>query len=318
MKNINFLKFNYIFISLSIISLIFISIFLFINNINYGIDFKGGNYIQLKYNNNINIENIKKELNNNSNFQNIKIIKYDNNEIKIIFQNFKENLNNDISDILLSTLSNKNFEIRKIDLIGSKVSKNLKLNALKAIGLSFIIILLYLTFQFEWKFSVAAIITLIHDIIIVFGITQLFNIPLNLEIVGALLTIIGYSLNDTIVVFGKIRENIMNTRNNLKDNINYALNKTIKRTLLTSFTTLLVVFTLLIFGGDSTFNFSFTLFLGIIFGTYSSLYISTYILFLLKFDIIKYKEKINNKIKKTEEKERIARESDFGRIDFNN
>ena len=148
------------------------------------------------------------------------------------------------------------------------------------------LVMVYITLRFEYRFSIGAIIALIHDIIILMGIFSLFQVEFNLSVFAAILAVIGYSLNDTIVVFDRIRENFQETINNdqsdIKEIINHSINQTLSRTVITSFTTLLVLFSLITLGGESLFGFSFALILGVIIGTYSSIYIASSYLIVSK------------------------------------
>jgi len=301
-------KNSFIFSSVLIIMSIFLLIF---NNFNYGIDFDGGKIIQIRFDKNINIKTIKNKL--NSKIKNLKIQKISDNEL--IFRTSMKNKQN-IIKILKDNLKKYKIEIRKNDFVGPKIGNELKINSIIALILSFISILIYISLRFELKFSISAILTLFHDVIIVIGFLILFKIEMNLEIIAAILTVIGYSLNDTIIVFDRLREkinnNLDNNKINLEDIINISLNKTLTRTTLTSLTTLFVVVTLMIFGSHSIFGFTFTIFIGIIIGTYSSIFISTGSLFPLGFSLKKYKENIKLKLIKKKQKEEIRKQIEFG------
>ena len=159
--------------------------------------------------------------------------------------------------------------------------------------------MVYITLRFEYRFSIGAIIALIHDIIILMGIFSLFQVEFNLSVFAAILAVIGYSLNDTIVVFDRIRENFQETINNdqsdIKEIINHSINQTLSRTVITSFTTLLVLFSLITLGGESLFGFSFALILGVIIGTYSSIYIASSYLIVSKISAKDMKIEKNDK-----------------------
>ena len=172
--------------------------------------------------------------------------------------------------------------------------------------ISIIAILAYISYRFEWRFAIASVVALVHDITIVAGALIIFNIDVNLDILAAFLTILGYSLNDTIIVFDRIRESIKNMKTFvLSEIINYSISKTLSRTILTSLTTFFVVLTLYLFGGEIIQGFAFTLLIGVAVGTYSSIYVAAPILQLLKFDVKAYREKEAQKQKRALEKEKL-------------
>ena len=167
-------------------------------------------------------------------------------------------------------------EIVSIDMVGPQVGKDLRSQAIKATFWVLIGILIYISWRFKFKFAIGAIVALLHDVLITLAMFVIFHKPITLSVVAAILTIIGYSLNDTIVVFDRVRENLkFNRKSPLKDILNRSINQTLARTLLTSLTTLIVVFVLFLFGGDVIHNFAFALLIGIIVGTYSSIFVAT-------------------------------------------
>jgi len=264
---------------------------LFFKGLNFGVDFIGGTTIQIQFEKKISVEVIKKKL-KNTQFEKSTVTYFGGeNEILIKFKNSSNNLNNDLGDEISNILkSTGNFNIRKIDMVGPKVGKELQEKGIAALTLSLLMILIYVSFRFEWKFAIASISALIHDIIITLGFISIFAIEVNLDILAALLTILGYSLNDTIIVFDRIRETLNNLKNkttSLINVLNKAINNSLSRTLITSLTTFFVVLTLFIFGGDIIFGFSFTLLIGVIIGTYSSIFIASTFLITLDFSIPK-------------------------------
>ncbi len=181
----------------------------------------------------------------------------------------------EIVDSLRQNLSEIDVEIVSIQMVGPQVGKDLRSQAFKAILWVFIGILAYITWRFKFKFAVSSIVALIHDVLITLSVFLFFQKEINLNIIAAVLTIIGYSLNDTIVVFDRIRENLkFNRKSSLLDIINNSINQTLSRTLLTSLTTLMVVLILFLFGGDVIHNFAFALLIGIMVGTYSSIFVA--------------------------------------------
>ncbi|MBQ2430973.1 MAG: protein translocase subunit SecF, partial [Campylobacter sp.] len=199
-----------------------------------------------------------------------------------------------------------NFEIRKVDIVGPKVGDELRQKGIMAVTISFILILIYIAIRFEWRFALAAIVSEFHDIIIAVGAIILFQVDFNLEILAALLTILGYSLNDTIVVFDRIREGVRTSKaTDVAKVIDESISHTLSRTLLTSFTTLMVVVILFVWGGEMIHGFSLVMLVGVIIGTYSSIFIAAPMLIFFKFDVVKYRNFLAEKQRRVREKEKI-------------
>jgi preprotein translocase subunit SecF len=215
--------------------------------------------------------------------------------------------------ILLNLLKIKNLlkpignvDVRRVDIVGAKVGNELKEKGLSAFILSIIGILIYVAFRFEWRFALASVLALFHDTIISLGAVSFFHVETNLDVLAAILTLMGYSLNDTIVVFDRIREQVRDSKvNDLAALINEAVSKTLSRTVLTSLTTFFVVLTLFLFGGKIISPFSFTLLVGIIVGTYSSIFIASPLLIWLGFKIDDYRKRLAEIEKRKREKEKI-------------
>ena len=198
------------------------------------------------------------------------------------------------------------FKIRRVDMVGAKVGSELRTKGLTAMLLAIIGILIYVSFRFEWRFAVASVLALVHDVTIAMGMIVLFGIEVNLDILAALLTILGYSLNDTIIVFDRIREGINTIKNpDLAKIINESVSRTLSRTILTSLTTFFVVLTLFIFGGEIIHGFSFTLLVGVVVGTYSSIFVASPILMWLGFSVSEYRLKEAEKLKREKEKDKM-------------
>ena len=265
---------------ISISSIIFL-------NFNFGVDFKGGTVIELTSNDNIQIEEIRTKL---EQFDDIKFsVQYfgSNKDIIIRYSNLKNQNESFISNKIINSVNENNkFSLNRIEFVGAQVGEELRDQGITAALIALFLVMVYITLRFEYRFSIGAIIALIHDIIILMGIFSLFQVEFNLSVFAAILAVIGYSLNDTIVVFDRIRENFQETINNdqsdIKEIINHSINQTLSRTVITSFTTLLVLFSLITLGGESLFGFSFALILGVIIGTYSSIYIASSYLILSK------------------------------------
>jgi len=178
-----------------------------------------------------------------------------------------------------------NFSFRRVENVGPKVSGELLKSGLIAIVLSLSAMLIYIWIRFEWQFSLGAIIALIHDVIITIGFFSILEFEINLSIVAALLTIVGYSMNDTVVIFDRVRENLKKySSKSINEISNLSINETLSRTIITSLTTLLALLSIFFFGGKILHGFSFAMILGVIFGTYSSIFIANPILIKLKVD----------------------------------
>tara|TARA_Y100000590_G_C15680088_1_gene999476 strand:- start:119 stop:1030 length:912 start_codon:yes stop_codon:yes gene_type:complete len=278
-KKIEFSKF---YKRLNIFSLILVfsslGILLF-NGLNLGVDFKGGTLIEIRTDNpNTNISDIRKSL-----------IKMDLGDVTVknfgaqtdflikveIKKSTDENFIKSINDNLIKDLG-YNVNFRRVENVGPKVSSELLRDGLLAISLSLAAMLIYIWIRFEWQFSLAAIIALIHDVIITMGFFSLLSYEINLSIVAAVLTIVGYSMNDTVVIFDRIRENLKKYSNiSISDISNTSTNETLSRTLITSVTTLLALFSIYIFGGEILKGFSFAMIIGVIIGTFSSIFVAT-------------------------------------------
>jgi len=248
---------------------------------NLGIDFAGGTLVQIKFSQETSADRIRDSLKTidlgNSVIQRFGY--HDNNEFLIKTEKSSsalKGLSNKIEEALNSSYSNGDFEIRRVEVVGPKVGKDLREKGMLAMLYAVIGILIYVTWRFELRYAVGAVIALLHDVLITVGIFSLLGKEFTLPIIAALLTIIGYSLNDTIVVFDRIRENIKGIRKQpLKDIVNSSINQVMSRTVLTSFTTLLVVLALFIFGGAVIHDFAFALLIGVLIGTYSSIFIAS-------------------------------------------
>ena len=282
---INFNKYFKMFNIFSI-SLILISIVLLMfKGLNYGVDFKGGTLIELRATDqqisifqlrksflNMNLGDVNvKEFGKNNDF----LIKFEKKESdnKNLISEIKENLNKSIGP---------GYNFRRVENVGPKVSAELLKSGVIAICLSLVAMLIYIWIRFEWQFSLGAILALFHDVILTLGVFSLFSFEINLSIVAAVLTIVGYSMNDTVVIFDRIRENLKKFSDiKIFDLTNKSINETLSRTIITSVTTLLALVSIYIFGGHILKGFSLAMILGVIFGTYSSIYIANPVLILL-------------------------------------
>ena len=270
------------------IALFFISVMLIaFKGLNYGIDFKGGTLIELRANNteassirdvlkNMQLGDVNvKKFGKDGDFL-IKVEqKNDNNKlIPEIKKNLSDNLNSDVN-------------FRRVENVGPKVSTELLQSGIMAITLSLAAMLFYIWIRFEWQFSIGSIVALFHDVIITLGIFSLLSLEINLSIIAAVLTIVGYSMNDTVVIYDRIRENLGKFhRLDISDIANLSINETLARTIITSATTLLALFSIFILGGEILRGFSFAMILGVLIGTYSSIFVASPI---LKFFKVSYK-----------------------------
>lgn len=294
------------FIGLSAIFVIASIILLLTKGLNFGIDFAGGTIVQVKYEQKAPIEQLR-EILKPTKYSNAVVSEFGTpNEVVIRITGSTTSLSNDIGDEMKVILApTGKFEIRRVDMVGPKVGGELRTKGLMALGLSLLAMLIYVAYRFEWRFAVSSILALLHDATIAMGAVSLFQVEVNLDILAAILTLLGYSINDTIIVFDRIRENLQTTKDtNLEDVINVSVTKTLSRTTLTSLTVLFVVLTLLLFGGEIIYGFSFTLFVGVIVGTYSSIFVASSFLVELKFSIEDFKNKEAEKLKIQKEKAR--------------
>ena len=279
--NIQFLKYKKITLFISLIFCIISFFSLFINGLNFGIDFKGGSLIEVKSDEGINIGNVRSRL-SLLNLGDVQIQNFGSE--KNILVRVEASLSENNSSVL-SSITNElqTFgEIQRTEVVGPKISSELIQKGILAIISAVGLMLFYIWIRFEWQFSLGAVLALIHDVIITIGIFSFFQIEFNLSIIAALLTIIGYSMNDTVVVYDRIRENLRKyKKQDLYELINSSINQTLSRTVLTSFTTLLALFSLYILGGQVIRGFTFAMIIGVFIGTYSSTFIASQLLHIL-------------------------------------
>jgi len=263
---------------LSLILIIISVIFLIFKGLNYGVDFKGGTLIELRvHDKNISISNIRDSF-NSLNLNGINVKKFGNQTDYIVkFQN-TDVKNPDFVNEIKNNLKNSSgydFSFRRVENVGPKVSSELLKSGIIAIALSLFAMLFYIWIRFEWQFSIGAIVALFHDVIVTLGIFSIFSLEINLSIVAAVLTIVGYSMNDTVVIYDRVRDNLKKYSNiQIFELTNISINETLSRTIITSITTLLALVSIYVFGGEILKGFSFAMILGVLFGTYSSIYIA--------------------------------------------
>ncbi len=276
--------------------------------LNYGIDFAGGTIVQVKYDQKAPIDTIRKTLSGKAAFDGAQITEFGSpEEIIIRLKTSSKDVTSDMGDVTRAALKGTgDFEVRRVDIVGPKVGSELREKGVMAMLLAILGILIYVAVRFEWRFAVASIAALVHDVSIAMGAISLVGLDVNLDVLAALLTLLGYSLNDTIIVFDRIREGITGSKStDLGEVINESITKTLSRTTLTSLTTFFVVLTLFAFGGEIIHAFAFTLLIGIIVGTYSSIFIASPILLWFGFDIKSYRAKLAEAAKRRAEKEKM-------------
>ena len=285
MKTIYFNKFYKSFNILSGILIIASLVFLVFKGLNFGVDFKGGTLIELRTDkSSANITKIRDSF-NQMNLGDVSVKNFGN-ETDFVVKFEKQNSNDpQFIEEKKTKLSNSigNVDFRRVENVGPKVSAELLRSGVIAIALSLAAMLLYIWIRFEWQFSLGAILALFHDVIITLGVFSVFSLEINLSIVAAVLTIVGYSMNDTVVIFDRVRENLRKYADvKIFELTNISINETLSRTIITSVTTLLALLSIFIFGGEILKGFSLAMILGVIFGTYSSIYIANPVLVSLK------------------------------------
>jgi len=273
-------QFNIMSVVLVVISLSF----LVFKGLNFGIDFKGGTLIELRSTDSkmkvsslrdnlkqMNLGDVSVKIFGN---ENDFLIKFENNEDKNIIEKIK---------IKLDESFGNNFNFRRVENVGPKVSAELLRSGVIAISVALILMLIYIWIRFEWQFSLGAITALFHDVIVTLGLFSMLGLEINLSIIAAVLTIVGYSMNDTVVIFDRVRENLRKYSDiKIFELTNISINETLSRTLITSITTLLALLSIFFFGGEILKGFSLAMIFGVVFGTYSSIYIANTVLVRLR------------------------------------
>jgi len=282
---INFNKFYKLFNLISLCLVIVSILLLFFKGLNFGVDFKGGTLIELRANDkNINVTSLRQSF-SKMNLGDFNVKKFGNENdflIKIEKKDTSANAIEIIKNELTSSIGGS-FNFRRVENVGPKVSAELLKSGVIAIALSLAAMLFYIWIRFEWQFSLGAILALFHDVIITLGLFSLFNLEINLSIVAAVLTIVGYSMNDTVVIYDRVRENLIKFSDiKIFELTNISINETLSRTIITSFTTLLALVSIYLFGGEILKGFSLAMIMGVVFGTYSSMYIANPMLVKLK------------------------------------
>ena len=287
--NFDFMKWHKKAIYFSLFLLLISIISIFAKGLNYGVDFNGGTIIEISFEGEAPIEDIREYLKENK-YEKSSVQFFGSNEdILIRMPNILSSSESTLSNILISELSKKySFTLKRVEYVGAQVGEELRDQGILAALIALALITVYIALRFEYRFSVGAILALIHDVLLIIGIFSVTQIEFNLSVFAAILAVIGYSLNDTIVVFDRIRENF---KSSIIENVdtttltNQSINQTLSRTLITSLTTLLVLISLIIFGGEILFGFAFALISGVIIGTYSSIYIASSTLLIMNISV---------------------------------
>ena len=278
-KRIDFNKHFKIANIFSTCAIIFCLSIFFLKGLNLGIDFKGGTLIEIKSESgDVNIKDLRSSI-SNLNIGDVSVKNFGSKQdfiikLELSSKNNSENVN--LIKNKISSYFNDKVSFRRVENVGPKVSNELINAGILAIALSLSAMLFYIWIRFEWQFSLAAILALGHDVIFTLGIFSLFSYEINLSIVAAILTIVGYSMNDTVVIFDRIRENLRKYNHfNIIEISNISINETLSRTIITSLTTLLALFSIYFVGGEILKGFSFAMIVGVIIGTFSSIFVAT-------------------------------------------
>ena len=287
--NFDFLKWHKHAVYTSVFLILISLISIFTKGLNDGVDFNGGTIIEIGFTQEAPIEDIRNYLKNN-NYKKLSVQYFGSDkDILIRMPNIVTADEATISNKLIDNLRSKyDFNLKKVEYVGAQVGEELRDQGITAALIALLLILIYIALRFEYRFSIGAIFALLHDVLLIIGIFSFTQIEFNLSVFAAILAVIGYSLNDTIVVFDRIRENF---KLSIAENVetisvtNQSINQTLSRTLITSLTTLLVLISLIIFGGEILFGFAFALIAGVLVGTYSSIYIASSTLLIMKISV---------------------------------
>jgi preprotein translocase subunit SecF len=281
-RTINFMGVRNVAFAITMLLTVLAFFSMFHKGLNYGLDFTGGTLIELTYEKPAKLQEVRDEL-ASAGYREAVVQNFGaTTDLLVRMPGEDPKLGNEVADVLRKVGGDNPATVKRVEFVGPQVGEELRdqggLGMLLALGG----VLVYLAFRFQWKFAVGAIISLIHDVIVTVGILSFFQITFDLTVLAAVLAIIGYSLNDTIVVFDRVRENFRVLRKaSLIENINISTTQTLLRTVATSVSTLLAIAALLFFGGDNLFGFSIALFVGVMAGTYSSIYIANVVLIWL-------------------------------------
>ncbi|QAX82268.1 protein translocase subunit SecF [Candidatus Pseudomonas adelgestsugas] len=282
LRTINFMGVRNIACSATLLITIFALFSWFYKGLNYGLDFTGGTLIELTYEKPTDIAMVRSEL-VKAGYHEVIVQSFGvTTDLLVRMSGGDPQLGHEIAKILQKISSNNPASVKRVEFVGPQVGADLREQGGLAMLMTLVSIMIYLAFRFQWKFGVGAVVSLIHDVIVTIGILTYFQITFDLTVLAAVLAIIGYSLNDTIIIFDRVRENFRILRKaSLIENLNISTTQTLLRTIATSISTLLAIAALMIFGGDNLWGFSLALFVGVLAGTYSSIYIASLVLIWL-------------------------------------
>lgn len=317
-KIYDFVKYSLYGLILSTLLCVASIVLIVVKDFKLGIDFAGGSIVQIQYTQlqKAPIQEIRDILSKDERFKGFQVSEFgEPNEVLLKLPEFGES-SKQVAQIIQSLLtSTGEFEIRRDNTISGKVGDEFKKKGAISIVLALVAMMVYISFRYEWRFSLAGICTLAHDVVIVSGIVIIADIDFNLEVLAALLTLIGYSINDIIIIFDRIREQMLSKRmNDMNFVINEAVSATLSRTILTSVTVFLVVLTLYLFGGDIIKGFSLPMLAGVLIATYSSMFVAPRLAIVFGFSLEKYYQKELEKKKRAQEKERLRAMYENGRV----
>ena len=280
--NINFMRFRKIAIIISLVLFVGSIGSIFTKGLSLGLDFSGGTLVEIQYEDSVDLQEIRGVLSENG-YEDFQVVNFGS-SLDVLIKIADQPGNSSLGDQIFALLSSNDFEgeLKRIEFVGPQIGSELRDQGGLGMLVALAMILLYVAFRFQYKFALGAVAALGHDVVIILGLFSIFAWDFDLSVLAALLAVIGYSLNDSIVVSDRIRENFRSERAlGSEDLINLSLNQTLSRTVITSLTTLLVLFALFFFGGEAVRGFSLGLIIGVLIGTYSSLYIVTTILISL-------------------------------------
>ncbi len=316
-KVYDFVKHSSYGLVVSIVLIIASFVLLGVKGFSLGIDFAGGSVVQLQYSKDAPLAEIRELLAKDERFKNSQVSEFGSKqEVLLKIPYIPTGVNEDMAQDIITLLKpSGDFELRRLDSVGPKVGDELKQNGIIALTLALVAMMIYISFRYEWRFSLAGVLALIHDVVIVSGVVILAGVDFNLDVLAALLTLIGYSINDTIIIFDRIREQMLIKRQkDMRYVINEAVSRTLSRTLLTSLTVFFVVLTLYLFGGEIIVGFSLPMLVGVIVATCSSIFVAPRLAIMFGFSLEEYYQKEAKKLKRKEEKKRLREMYEKGRL----
>ena len=316
-KVYDFVKYSSYGLVVSIVLIIASFVLLGVKGFSLGIDFAGGSVVQLQYSKDAPLAEIRELLAEDERFKNSQVSEFGSKqEVLLKIPYIPTGVNEDMAQDIITLLKpSGDFELRRLDSVGPKVGDELKQNGIIALTLALVAMMIYISFRYEWRFSLAGVLALIHDVVIVSGVVILAGVDFNLDVLAALLTLIGYSINDTIIIFDRIREQMLIKRQkDMRYVINEAVSRTLSRTLLTSLTVFFVVLTLYLFGGEIIVGFSLPMLAGVIVATCSSIFVAPRLAIMFGFSLEEYYQKEAKKLKRKEEKKRLREMYEKGRL----